>query len=564
MISNGMNVNPKTRVLMIFILLAAALWGVYGQAVQFDFVNFDDPVYITQNSHIQTGMTPDSVKWAFSTTYFGLWNPLVWLSFMVDYELHGLNARGYHLTNLILHFLSVLLLMWLLNRMTKALWPSAFAAALFALHPMHVESVAWLAERKNVLSAFFWMLSLCLYVYYTEKPAVKRYLTVLFAFILALMSKPMVVTLPFVMILLDYWPLRRLEPQKGIMDMIGRQLKEKTPFFILSTVFIILTLNIPHERDLRQLPMGLSLANASVSAITYPAKTLWPQNMAVFYPFPDAMPLGQISVAVFLLIMITAAVILTRKRFPFLFVGWFWYVITIIPVLGIIHIADFAMADRYYYLPSIGIGIMMAWGIPQLLPNREIRGKILFPAAIVFLAVISLITWRQCGTWRNSTGLWMHALKVTKNNALAYNNLGYTLFNEGKVKESIECYNRSLGITKGDASAYNKRGIAYASLGRYQQAISDFSEAIRLKAYYAPAFYNRGNAYKELGQYEKALKDFDDTIRLSPYYTSAYNMRADIYLKTGKTEMACPDAQKACEQGDCRLLKFARDRKYCR
>jgi regulator of sirC expression with transglutaminase-like and TPR domain len=429
---------------------------------------------------------------------------------------------------------------------------------------MHVESVAWIAERKNVLSVFFWMLTLCLYVYYTEKPAVKRYLAALFAFALALMSKPMAVTLPVMMILLDYWPLKRLEPQKSIMDMIRRQLKEKGPFFILSAVLIIVTLNIPHERDLRQLPLGLSLANASISSITYLAKILWPQNMAVFYPFPDPIPLRQVFTAVLLLITITAAVIFATKRFPFLFVGWFWYAVTILPVLGIIHIADFAMADRYTYLPSIGIAVMMAWGIPLLFQSRKTRGKILFPAAIVFLAAISVITWRQCGTWKDSTNLWMHALRVTKNNALAYNNLGYTLFNEGKVKESIECYNRSLGITKGDASAFNKRGIAYASLGQHQQAVSDFSEAIRLKPYYAPAFYNRGNAYKELGQYEKALNDFDDTIRLSPYYAQAYNRRADIYLKTGKPEMACPDAQKACELGDCRLLKFVQERKYCR
>ena len=549
---------------MISFVLAATLWSIYGQVIHFDFVNFDDPLYIIQNKHIQSGITRDSLKWAFTTTYFGLWNPLVWLSFMTDHQLYGLNAGGYHLTNIILHLFSVLLLLRLLNRMTGAIWPSAFAAALFALHPMHVESVAWIAERKNVLSAFFWMLTLCLYVYYTEKPAVKRYLPVLFAFMLALMSKPMVVTLPVIMILLDYWPLKRLKPQKGNMDMIIRQLKEKAPLFILSAILIILTLNIPHERDLRQLPLSLSLANASVSLITYLTKTLWPHNMAVFYPLPDSMPLGYVFAAVLLLITITAAVIITRKRFPFLFVGWFWYAVAILPVLGIIHIADFAMADRYTYLPFIGIVIMLAWGISRLFANRETKSRILFPAAFVFLAVISLITWRQCATWKDSTNLWMHALRVTKNNALAYNNLGYTLFNQGKVKESIECYNKSLEITKGDPSAYNKRGIAYVSLGQYQQAVSDFSEAIRLKPYYAPAFFNRGNAYKELGQYDKALKDFDDSIRLSPYYTHAYNRRAEIYLKTGKPEMACPDARKACEMGDCGLMKFVQDKKYCR
>jgi Tfp pilus assembly protein PilF len=560
---NKITDNPIALKMIVYIILAAAIWGVYSQVTQFDFVNFDDPVYVIQNSHIQSGMTRDGLKWAFGTTYFGLWNPLVWLSFMLDYQLYGLNAGGYHLTNLVLHLLSALLLLWLLTRMTQAIGPSAFAAALFALHPMHTESVAWIAERKDVLSAFFWILTLCLYVWYIRKQVLGRYLAVLLCFACALMSKPMAVTLPVIMILMDYWPLKRFEPQQGKINLLLEQLKEKTPFFIVSALLIVFTLTIPNERDLRNLPLGLSFANASVSAITYLAKTLWPHNMAVFYPFPDKIPLWQVSGAVILLIFITTAVILMMKRRPYLFVGWFWYIITILPVIGIIHIADFAMADRYYYLPSIGIAVMLAWGIPLFFPNRATRKKILFPAAIAFLAVMSVLTWRQCGYWRDSKELWTHTLQVTEDNALAYNNLGYTLFTEGKVKESIEYYNKSISITQGDASAYNKRGMAYASLGQHQRSISDFNEAIRLKPNYAPAFYNRGNIYKDLGQYKQAIKDFDDTIRLSPYYTKTYNRRAAIYLKLGNMKMVCLDAQKACELGDCRLLKFAKDKKYC-
>ena len=239
------NINSKEQILIIYVVLAMVTLAVFWQVNQFDFVNLMIHVYVTENSHIQSGITLDGFRWAFSTRYANLWNPLVWLSFMFDYQLYGLNAGGYHVTNLILHILSTLLLFWLFNRMTEAVWKSAFVAAVFALHPLHVESVAWISERKDVLSAFFWMLTLCLYVYYTEKPAVKRYLLVLFSFVLALMSKPMVVTLPVVMILLDYWPLRRFESEKD--NLILWQLKEKTPFFILSAALVILTFYTPIE-----------------------------------------------------------------------------------------------------------------------------------------------------------------------------------------------------------------------------------------------------------------------------------------------------------------------------
>jgi protein O-mannosyl-transferase len=552
------------RELMIYIILTAAICCVYGRVTLFDFVGFDDPVYVVQNGHIQSGITWSALKWAFSTTYFGLWNPLVWISYMLDYQLYGLNAGGYHLTNLILHILSSLLLFGLFNRMTGEIWKSAFAAVLFALHPMHVESVAWIAERKDVLSAFFWISTLCLYVFFTEKQSITRYLPVLACFACALMSKPMAVTLPIIMILLDYWPLKRFEMQKGKNNLILWQLREKIPFFIMSAVLIIFTLNIPHDRDLKNMPLDFRFANASVSLVNYLQKTLWPQNMAVAYPLPDHIPFWQIAGAILLLIFLSTAVIVMMKRRPYMFVGWFWYIATMLPVLGIIHIADFAMADRYYYLPSIGISVIMAWGIPQLFPKKETRRKILFPVVIVFIAVISVLTWRQCGYWKNSIDLWTHAVRVTRDNVLAYNNLGYALFAEGKIEASIEYYNEAIRISHGDAPAYNNRGNAFASLGQYQQAINDYNEAIRMKPYYAPAFYNRGNAYKELGQYEQAIKDFDDTIRFSPYYTKAYNKRAAVYLNIGNMEMVCRDAQKACELGDCRLLKYAQDKKYCR
>ena len=404
---NKLNINPRKQKLIVYIALTVVTLAVFWQVNRYDFINFDDNIYVTENSVVQTGITLAGFRWAFSTTYYGGWIPLIWLSYMFDYQLHGLNAGGYHLTNLILHIMSALLLFWLFTRMTGAIWKSALVAALFALHPLHVESVAWIAERRDVSSAFFWMLTLCLYVYYTEKPVIRRYLLVVFSFICALMSKPMVVTLPVVMILLDYWPLGRLQSQKlgnnltnfipdstnqsiretkskketpkgnisppdkrrlsetriaGIIPLW--QLWEKIPFFVLSAVFSIMILYDHYKLSPKYSPLGSRIANAPVSFVTYLEKTFWPHDLAIFYPFSDKLPLWQILGATILILVISIAVMVMVRRLPYMLVGWLWYAITLLPVIGILPIENYAMADRYTYLPSIGIGIMLAWGIP--------------------------------------------------------------------------------------------------------------------------------------------------------------------------------------------------------
>jgi tetratricopeptide (TPR) repeat protein len=570
---------------------------------------------------------------------------------MFDYQLHGLNAGGYHLTNLILHVMSALLLFWLFNRMTGVIWKSAFVAALFALHPLHVESVAWIAERKDVLSAFFWMLTLCLYVYYTEKPVIRRYLPVLFCFVLALMSKSMVVTLPVVMLLLDYWPLDRLLSRKIVTNMPevmsvptnqGKkknklkqealkkkispprvqklsepriagiiplwQLREKIPFFILSIVLVIITLYTPdtydlsNTPDLKQFPFISRLANAPVAFVTYLEKTFWPHNMAVFYPFPDQIPLWQVLGASLLILIITTAVIVMMKRLPYLFAGWMWFGITIAPVIGIIQIsisAPYAMADRYHYLPSIGLAVMMAWGIPALIKSEEIRKKILFPTGIAFLIIMSVLTWQQCGYWKNSIILFNQTLQVTKNNYLAHNNFGLALFEEGKIEEAIDHYNEAIRILPDYIYAFFNRGNAYGDLGQYQRAIDDFNEAVRLKPDYALFYNNRGTIYddlgqhqraiedyndairlkqdytdayfnrgiiygRDLGQYQRAIEDFNEAIRLKPDYAGGYSNRGIAYFMQGSSKPGCFDAQKACELGVCNTLEWAKGKGYCR
>jgi Tfp pilus assembly protein PilF len=611
---NKINISPDKQKLIVYLILTAVTLAVFWQVNQYDFINYDDNAYVTENSFIQSGITLDGFRWAFSTRYYYLWNPLVWLSLMFDYQLHGLNAGGYHLTNLILHIMSALLLFWLFNRMTGAIWKSAFVAALFALHPLHVESVAWIAERKDVLSAFFWMLTLCLYVYYTEKPVIRRYLLVLLCFACALMSKPMVVTLPIVMILLDYWPLDRLQSRKIVTNMPevmsvptnkGKkknkfkkealkknispphvqklsepriagiiplwQLWEKIPFFILSIVLVIITLynpNTPYRPDapdisdtsgLKLIPLISRIANAPVAFVTYLEKTFWPHDMVIFYPFPDQIPLWQVLGASLLILVISVAVIVMIKRLPYLFAGWMWFAITIAPVIGIMQVSlntPYAMADRYHYLPSIGLAVIIAWGIPALIKNEEIRKKLLFPAGIISLAILSFVSWNQCGYWQNSITLFDHTLKVTDNNWLAYNCRGIANKGLGNYRQAIEDYDRTIEIKPGYADAYNNRGNAYNSLDNYIQAIEDLNRAIEINPGFAEAYNNRGAAYYGLGNYKQAIEDYGRAIEINPGLAIAYLNRAITYNKLGNKKLTFEDLKTAAKLGDEKTQNF--------
>ena len=598
---NKININPVRQKLIVYLVLTVITFAVFWQVNQYDFINFDDNVFVTENSHVQSGITPEGFLWAFNTGDLRFWHPLVWLSFMFDYQLHGLNAGGYHLTNLILHVLSTLLLFWLFSRMTGAIWRSAFVAALFALHPLHVESVVWIAERRDVLSAFFWILTLCLYVYYTEKPGIRRYLLVFLCFACGLMSKIMVVTLPIVMILLDYWPLDRLQSRKIVTNVPktmpitankGKkknklkkealeknippprvqklsepkvagviplwQLKEKIPFFILSVVFviIIITLYSPDNPDMRdhpyvkQLPLMSRIANASVAFVTYLGKTVWPYDMAIFYPFPDQIPLWQVLGASLLILVSTVAVIVMIKRLPYLFTGWMWFSITIAPVIGIIQISlatPYAMADRYHYLPSIGLAVMMAWGMPALIKSEEIRKKLLYPAGIIFLAFLSFLSWKQCGYWQNTITLFNHTLKVTDHNWLAYNIRGNAHRSLGNYRQAIEDYDKVIEIKPGYIEAYMNRGIAYNDLGNYRQAIEDYGRVIEINPGYADAYNKRGAAYNVLGNYRQAIEDYGRAIKINPGYADAYYNRGIAFNNLSNYKQAIENYNTAIE-----------------
>ncbi len=559
---NKLNINEIENKIAVYIVLGTITLVVYWQVYHFEFINFDDVIYITENPMIQSGISLNGFYWAFGSKYFGLWNPLVWLSFMVDYQLYGLNAGGYHITNLILHILSTLLLFWLFCRMTGAVWKSAFIAAFFALHPLHVESVAWVSERKDVLSAFFWMLTLCFYVYYTEKPAIKRYLLILVSFVLALLSKPMVITLPVIMILLDYWPLKRFESQKG--NLFLWQLKEKLPFFVLSAVLVVVTLYTPGGQDAftKSIPLGSRLANATVAFMTYLLRTFWPHNMAIFYPFVEQIPVWKIAGTFLLIVIISATVIIMAKRLPYLFTGWLWFLIIIIPVIGITQIGDFAMTDRYHYLPSIGIAIMLAWGIPPLIKSEQIRNWFLLPTGIGALLFLAFLAWQQCGHWKNSIDLWQHALHVTDNNYMAHNNLASALLEKGETQQAMDHYQKAVEINHYPAAYYNA-GVIYYRLGQFPQAIEKFKQAIHEQPDYAAAHFNLGFIYHLLGQYDLALEEYNETIRFMPNHANAYNSRAFLYLNQGNNIAGCSNALKACKLGNCQTLIRAKGKGIC-
>ncbi len=567
----------KKYTYLIIIFLIVASFIAYGRILSNGLINFDDDKYITENNHIKSGINQENIKWAFGTVVSANWHPLTLLSHMLDWSLFGANASGHHLINLLLHIGNALLLFFFFNRMTKNLWSSAFVAALFALHPLRVESVAWAAERKDVLSMFFGLASFYAYACYVENSKFSKYFLCLILFALSLMAKPILVTLPFVLLLLDYWPLGRWQralqkelstPVKSRDYSISRLFWEKAPFLLLTIVSSIVTLWAQNKGGTIASMEGASfltrIMNAITSYVSYLVKTFWPVNLAVFYPYQFSFPFWQILTSCFILIGITIVVIYAIKKLPFLFVGWFWYLGTLIPVIGLVQVASQAMADRYTYLPSIGIAIMLAWGIPLFLFQKlEIRKKILFSVAIAFLCMFAVSTWMQCGYWKNSLTLFNHALQVTKDNYMAHNNFGLALFAEGKIKEAIEHYNKAIYLNPGHAAEfYTNRGIAYANLGQHQRSIEDYNEAIRLKPDLVAACNNRGFAYSMFGQYQRAIKDLNKAILLQPDNALAYKNRGSVYLSQGNNELGCRDAQMACALGHCELLEGAKGRGY--
>lgn len=530
--------------ILLFFITAA----VYARTGGHQFINLDDALYILENPVVKTGLSVGSIGWAFTSTFASNWHPVTWLSHMLDVQLFGLNPAGHHLMNVILHAVSALLLYYVLTRITSAPWQSLFVAAMFALHPLHVESVAWVAERKDTLSGIFWTLTLLLYARYAEKPGTGRYLTALLCFAIGLMSKPMLVTLPLILLLLDYWPLNRLRSRDGEGDGEGAKLpalsllKEKIPFLLLSALSSGITIHAQHQggsmANLEKAPLLLRGANAIISYARYIVDTVWPRDLAVLYPFPNSIDPVALAGAALLLAMISGAVFIAGHRAPWLRVGWLWFLVTLLPVIGLIQVGGQARADRYTYIPLTGLFIMAAWGVPPVLERWRHCRKTLAIAALSAVCALTVVTWRQIGIWKDSATLFRHTLAVTSNNHLIHNNYGNALSDRGDLQAAMLQYREALRILPRSHLAHNNLGMALTRQGRYAEAIGHFRDALTARPDYLLAMVNLGNALSATGKTDEALAQYLQALKLDPMSRDANLNLALLYMKTGNRDEA--------------------------
>ncbi|MCX5637349.1 MAG: tetratricopeptide repeat protein [Planctomycetota bacterium] len=569
----------KYRSVLIPIFLFSVTFGTFWPVLKHEFVKYDDDKYVTENPHITGGLTLQSVVWAFTTPHFFMWHPLTSLSHLLDYELYGLNPFGHHLTSLLIHIANVLLLFWVLKKLTGAVWPSAFVAAVFAVHPLQVESVAWVAERKNVLSAFFWMLTMAAYIRYTERLSIGRYSLVVLTFSLGLMAKPMVVTLPCVLLLLDYWPLQRLQwhrqskgensPQAGLAKVSHQQLSlwrllgEKIPLFILTAVISAITYIIQQRggtvAELETIPVSYRAANAVISYATYIEKMIWPSGLAVFYPYPGGgFSVVQMVASVALLVIISVCCIypVRKKTLPFrrgeniivrvgfktppelsngvyffgsrkyLATGWLWYLGVLVPVIGLVQAGAQARADRYMYIPMVGLLIMVVWGTDDLVAKWRCRGVTSVLLAVVIVSAAMVCASLQLKHWQDSAALFRHTLNVTRNNYVIQNNYANLLRDSGRVDEAIEHYTRCIEIRSDSPEVHNNLGNALAAKGRTVEAIVHYEKAIELVKsqkssgrslpVLAEAYYNLAEALRIQKRFQEAIEHYAEALKFKP------------------------------------------------
>ncbi len=513
--------NDKLR-LWISFALAAIVLAIYYPAFGFGFVTFDDPEYITLNPYIAQGLTGSGIAWAFTSGYMFYWHPLTWISHMLDIQWFGVaNAGMHHVTNVLLHAANCVLLFLLLFRLTGALGRSAFAASLFAVHPLRVESVAWVAERKDVLCAFFWILTTLAYVGYAKNPSWKRYASVVLLFAAALMSKPMAVTLPFALLLLDYWPLERARDLSW--PSLAPLVREKIPLFAMTIVSSIITFQVQHQvgavAGLDAFPLSMRIGNALVSYAAYLGDTIWPTSLAALYPF-QRLETWQIAIAGVLLIGISWAV--WRSRRPYLLVGWLWFIGTLVPVSGLVQAGGQSRADRFTYIPLIGLFMIAAWGCGELAQRSQIPRTALATAAAALLVVCAVASRIQLSYWSDSVAMWQRAISVTTGNFHAHNNLGYFLATQGRLPEAIAHFEETLRIRPDYAPAHNNLGAALSQLGRTQEAVPHYRAALESDPQNADAHNNLGVALAGEGHTEEALREFQETLRIHPDNANAH------------------------------------------
>ncbi len=541
---------------LVVVGLAILILSVYWQVGGFSSVGFDDDLYVYENPHVQKGLTQEGVSWSFTTFHASNWHPVTWISHMADVELFGSNAGWHHRMNVLFHLLNTLLLYLVFWRMTGRLWHSAFVAALFGVHPLHVESVAWIAERKDLLSTLFWILTMGVYLRYVRRPSLRRYLPVAIFFTLGLMCKPMGVTLPFVLLLMDWWPLRRMTPLDSSdfrpwhysLSACSRLAWEKVPLLGLSAISCFITFLAQSRagavRSLDFMPFGLRISNAFVSYVSYLGQMVWPSSLAMFYPHPASIatqasiPVWKIMGAALLLCGFSFLIMRQGQRRPYLPVGWLWYVGTLVPVIGLVQVGNQAMADRYTYVPLIGVFIAIAWGISELFSRIRFRRLALGVLGGAVVTTLSLVAWNQAGYWRNNVTLFSRMLAVTQDNWLAWNNLGLTYDELGQPEKAIDHFREALRIRPGYADAWYNLGVAYGKLGQPEQAIVYFREALRVRPDYTKAWNNLGAAYHELGQAEQAILYYRKALQTKPDYADAWYNLGIAYAECGRLHQA--------------------------
>ncbi len=584
------NIRPVRWSLWLGLLLVVATVAVYSPVHSHPFANFDDGPYFYANSHVRAGLTWDTVKWAFTsigsvTPDVPDWHPLAWISHALDAQMFGYeDPAGPHDVNLLLHVLNVVLLFWVLQRATSSLGRSAMVAALFALHPINVESVAWIAERKNLLSMVFFLLALAAYGWYARKPRVGSYIVVATLFALGLMAKPQVITFPFVLLLWDYWPLRRMFPdshevakdrQPGAMDpakSFSSLVVEKLPLFALAAVSAIITMksqlvvgNIDSDR---RMSFSIRLGNAIVSYVRYLEKAFWPSRLALFYPHPGAsLAAWQVLGSLLVLLAITAGVIaLGRRRYPL--VGWLWFLGTMVPMIGLVQLNHQAMADRYAYIPFIGLFILVTWGVADFAEQRHLSPIGLRGASVAVLLVLAAVSYRQIGFWSDNLTLWSHALEVTHGNYLAENIVGSTLMDQGHADEALPHFQAAVEMNPSDPSAYmsigaydQQHGQLRQAIAEYQQAIAYSDAAVRRNLWLRSSTFARmGSTYRQLGDFEQARQNFQKALDINPNDSQVWLALGIVTQLSGNPSGAIPAYSQALkiQPSDIGYLLLAR------
>lgn len=528
--------SERWTVFGVCVFLAGITWLVFGQTLGFQFINFDDNEYVFKNPQVARGLTLEGIAWAFTHVHAANWHPLTWISHMLDCQLYGLNAGGHHFANVLLHAATAILLFLVLRQMTGALWRSAFVAAVFAIHPLRVESVAWVAERKDVLSGLFFVLTIGAYVRYARSPwSPVRYGLVLLLFALGLMCKPMLVTLPFVLLLLDYWPLNRVATPDDRADPKFQGLRglitEKLPLLALVALSSAATLFAQKValQPLASISIMTRIGNAFISCVAYLRDLFWPSGLAASYPFliRDVV-LSRVVPSLLLLVVISLAVYILRRRHPYLVTGWFWYLIMLGPVIGILQVGNQSRADRYTYLPQIGLVLLVTWMAADLSARWRYRRLYFGVLSMAILMALAFSARTQAAYWQNSQTLWTRALAVTSENVTAEQNLGQAVHEQGKLDEAVAHFEKALQINSNQASVHSSLGVALLELGKVNESLAHLQTALEIDPNNGDAHYNLGNTFLQMGRANEAVAQYNRALEIDPNDIEARNNMAWI------------------------------------